>query len=359
MPPAEGEARQVHGGLPLRELSELGIEGAAVLDLSTNLSPFGAHPDVLRAVHECDLESYPDPACGAAKLAIARALDEDPARLMLGNGSVELLWSLIAGLGEPGRPLLVVSPTFGEPQAAARSQGLLVAHASLREERAFEPEARAISDAIRSANPFAVYLCHPNNPTGAALELDELAGLLAGHPRVPFILDEAFLSLSERHADATQRLPPNAIRVRSLTKDHSLAGLRVGYAIAASELARKVEANRPPWTVSAPAQVATVAAMAHPEHVASTRARLLELKAVLAQALSARGFRVLPSVTGFFLAEIPGHEHADALRARLLARHRVNVRSGTSFGLPRYLRFPACVPEARARLLEALLDRAG
>lgn len=356
MPGFDGAAAQTHGGLPLGELARLGIEPSAILDLSTNLSPFGAHPEVLRAVHGCDIEAYPDPASGAAKLAIARAFDEDPARIALGNGSVELLWSLIGVLGEPARPLLVVSPTFSEPEAAARSRGSAVTRALLREERAFAPETRAISEAIGKAQPFAVYLCHPNNPTGAALEHAELSDLLASHPRTPFILDEAFLSLSERHADAARPLPPNAIRVRSLTKDHSLAGLRVGYALAAPELVRKLEASRPPWTASAPAQAATVAAMAHPEHVAATRARLLELKAALVDSLAARGFRALPSVSGFFLAGTRGGEDADAVRARLLARHRVHVRSGASFGLPRYLRLPACVPEAQALLLEALLD---
>jgi histidinol-phosphate/aromatic aminotransferase/cobyric acid decarboxylase-like protein len=347
-------ATRVHGGLPLAELEGLTIDPASVLDLSTNLTPFGAHPEVLRAVRECDVKAYPDPACGAARRAIARALDEDPARIALGNGSVELLWSLIGVLGDRGRPLLVVSPTFSEPEAAARSRGFRVARASLRESDGFAPDAATISDAIGEARPFAVYLCHPNNPTGAALEHAELAALLARHPGVPFLLDEAFLSLSERHADAARPLPPNAVRVRSLTKDHGLAGLRVGYAIAAAELVQRLEAGRPPWTVSTPAQAAAVAAIAHPEHVAAARSRLLELKHALERALVRRGFRTLPSSTGFFLVETPGTEDADAVRARLLARHRVLVRSAASFGLPRYLRLPACVPEAQALLLKAL-----
>jgi histidinol-phosphate/aromatic aminotransferase/cobyric acid decarboxylase-like protein len=357
MSEAEAAVAQAHGGLPLGELGELGIAPGEVLDLSTNLSPFGAHPEVLRAARECDIEPYPDPASGAAKLAIARALDEDPRRIVLGNGSVELLWSLVGVLGEPARSLLVVSPTFSEPEAAAKSRGVPVTHACLREEHAFAPDSRAISDAIERARPRAVYLCHPNNPTGAALEHAELTGLLENHPRVSFILDEAFLSLSERQADAARRLPVNAIRVRSLTKDHSLAGLRVGYALAVPELVRKLEASRAPWSVSAPAQAATIAAMAHPEHVADTRARLLELKAALARSLQGRGWRVLPSVTGYFLAEIPGSIDADTLRARLLLGHRVNVRSAASFGLRRYLRLPACVPEAQAKLLAALDEK--
>ena len=114
-----------------------------------------------------------------------------------------------------------MSPTFSEPEAAARSQGFARgARRAARSGRRSRRTLRAISRAISDAQPFAVYLCHPNNPTGAALEHAELSALLAGHPRTPFILDEAFLSLSERHAEAARPLPPNAIRVRSLTKDH-------------------------------------------------------------------------------------------------------------------------------------------
>jgi histidinol-phosphate/aromatic aminotransferase/cobyric acid decarboxylase-like protein len=345
---------RIHGGMPLEELARLGIEPQTIADLSTNLSPFGAHPDVLRRVRDADLHAYPDPHAGAAKSAVAHAIDEDAGRIVLGNGSVELLWSLVGLLGERERPLLVVSPTFSEPEAAARAQGFSVAYVAMRDVHGFAFDTAAIAEAIESERPFAVYLCQPNNPTGTALEHAALADLLASLPRVPFIVDEAFLSLSTQHADALRPLPQNAIRVRSLTKDHGLAGLRVGYAVGAPELVRQLEARRPPWSVSTPAQVAISAAMAHAEHVASVRSRLLELKTAFEQALRTRGLRTLPSVTGFFLAETPGREHADALRDRLLREQGVLVRSAASFGLPHYIRLPACLPHVQQRLFEGL-----
>lgn len=350
----ERPQRAAHGGLPLDELNHLGIAPASVLDLSTSLSPLPAHPDVVRAVRECDVHGYPDPRCLEVKAAIAAALRLDPSSLVIGHGSVELLWSLVRVLAQsdqPGKPLLVVSPTFSEPEAAAHAHGIAVTRIAMPQETGFALDARLISRAVAKSRPFAVYVCQPNNPTGAALPGVLLSQLIASHPSVPFIVDEAFLSLSLLHEDAHLALPPNAVRVRSLTKDHGLAGLRVGYAVCAPELAELVEARRPPWMISAPAQVAIIAAMANLEHVDRVREQLLAHKAELVAELHAIDVATLPSETTFFLARV--HD-ADALRDFLLREHAVLIRSGSTFGLPQHIRLPACLPPARARLMIAL-----
>lgn len=357
----EQSPRAAHGGLPLDALLRLGIDPASVLDLSTSLSPLPAHPDVVQAVRECDVHSYPDPHCFEVKAAIAGAMQLDPHSLVIGHGSVELLWSLVRVLAEsdePGKPLLTVSPTFSEPENAARAHGLSVARVDMLEAAGFALDPARIAAAIAQTRPFAVYLCQPNNPTGAALPGALLGELIASHPSVPFIVDEAFLSLSSRHEDVQRLLPINAIRVRSLTKDHGLAGLRVGYAVCAAELAELVEAQRPPWMISAPAQAAIIATMANLDHVAVVRQQLLAHKAALIADLHALDIATVPSETTFFLARV--HD-ADALHDFLLREHGVLIRSGSTFGLPHYIRLPACMPPARARLMTALraaLERA-
>jgi len=354
MVPVERPARAAHGGLPLDELLRLRIDPATVLDLSTSLSPLPAHPDVVQAIRECDVHSYPDPHCFEVKAAIASALRLDPHSLVIGHGSVELLWSLVRVLAEsdePGKPLLTVSPTFSEPEAAAQALGIAVARVDMPEETGFAFDVARITAAIVRTRPFAVYLCQPNNPTGVALPGAQLSELIASHPSVPFIVDEAFLSLSTRHEDVHLPLPINAIRVRSLTKDHGLAGLRVGYAVCARELAELVEAQRPPWMISAPAQAAIIATMANRDHVALVRQQLLAHKDALVAELHALDIATLPSETTFFLARV--HD-ADALRDFLLREHAVLLRSGSTFGLPHYIRLPACLPLARTQLIAAL-----
>jgi histidinol-phosphate/aromatic aminotransferase/cobyric acid decarboxylase-like protein len=350
---SELQAR-VHGGRDARELARLGLDPAAVLDLSVNVNPFGPHPSVLEAVQHAALGEYPDPLATAAREAVARSYDVDPARVLIGHGSAELLWAAVgaARAAEP-RPLLCVAPTFSEPALAAQAWGVPLVQIHTHELDDFALDGRALERAIAQHAPAAVYLCQPNNPDGGALSHAELYALCAAHPRSLFIVDQAFLSLSTRHAEHALRLPDNALLVRSLTKDHALPGLRVGYALGSLERIRGLAARRPSWMVSAPAQAAIIAACAQPEHVRRAREFLLAGKEALADGMRQLGIAVVPSLTHFFLARVGD---ADALRERLLTRHGVLVRSGHSFGLPDHIRIAGCGAAERQRALAALRE---
>lgn len=348
---------RLHGGVDLRELARYGVDPARVLDLSVNVNPRGPHPAVRRAILEASIADYPDRTASRARRAIANAVDCDPGHVLLGHGSVELLWTLVSELRRSGRgnPLLILGPTFGEVEAAARAHDVPLAREDMPEASGFALDAARIDAAIRRAGPCAVYVCQPNNPTGRALGSSELQQLVAGHPHVQFIVDQAFLSLSTEHAQANVRFEryPNACLIRSLTKDHALAGLRAGYALASPEWIARLEAQRPPWMVSAPAQAAVVAAMDHPEHVREAREYLLAAREELAAAIAGLGFAVVASATHYFLFEVGD---ADRARVHLLRRHQLLVRSGRSFGLPRHLRVAAGDAVASERLLRALAE---
>ncbi|HET6332275.1 MAG TPA: histidinol-phosphate transaminase [Polyangiales bacterium] len=346
---------RVHGGLDPRELARFGIAPQSVLDLSVNVNPRGPHEAVQRAVAEASISDYPDRTASRARHAVANALDCDPSRVMLGHGSVELLWALVADLRRSagGKPLLIVGPTFGEVAAAARAHDVTCAQIDMLEADGFALDLARIEAAIRQCAPCAVYLCQPNNPTGRALGNSELQVLIAQHPHLQFVLDQAFLSLSTEHAQAKLRLErePNVIVIRSLTKDHALAGLRAGYALASPAWIARLDAQRPPWTVSAPAQAAVIAAMEHPEHVREAREFLLAARQQLSAAVAALGFPVVPSETHYFLLKVAD---ADRAREQLLRRHQLLVRSCNSFGLPEYLRVAAGDAVASERLLRGL-----
>jgi len=350
---------RLHGGIDARELARLGIERASVLDLSVNVNPFGPHPAVAAAVAAASLADYPDRTASTARAALASALDCEPDRIAIGHGSVELLWALVAGLRREAkeRPLLIVGPTFGEPEAAARANDIATVHVDMREIDEFAVDAERIEAAIAQHAPGAVYLCQPNNPTGRALGSPELQGLLQRQRGTRFILDQAFLSLSSVHAQHSLRVErlPHVVAVRSLTKDHALAGLRVGYALAAPELIQKLDAQRPPWMVSTLAQAAVVAAVRHPEHVAQARAWLLDARRQLTAAIGRLGLPVVPSETHYCLVRVGD---ADLVRERVLRSHRLLVRSCRSFGLSQYIRVAAGTEEARARLVDALAEHA-
>jgi histidinol-phosphate aminotransferase len=130
---------------------------------------------------------------------------------------------------------------------------------------------------------------------------------------------------------------PRLVLVRSLTKDHAIAGLRLGYAVAAPEVVRILRAAQPTWSVNAAAQAAGLAALAADSHVDRGRVLAEEAKAFLTEELGTLGWHVLPSAANFLLVEV-----SDAAAVtRALRACGIYVRDCTSFGLPRHIRLAA------------------
>ena len=345
-----GAAGRLHGGISAGELRALGGAGD-VLDLSASCNRYGPCPAVVEAIRAAPIDRYPDPTATGAREALAAALDTAPDRIALGNGAAELLWTLAGALVRPGSGVVIVEPTFGELRAAVDHAGGRVHEWRARPDDGFAIDLDAVGRLIRDRRAAVAYLCAPNTPAGTAIPAGAVRELAAALPDTAVILDQSFLSLSERFADAAIAQPDNVTCVRSLTKDLGIPGVRIGYAIAPPPLIARIERGRAAWTTSAAAQAAAIAACAAGEFVAASRARGLADRAQLAAALAGLGLAPAPSTTGF-LAVRTGDAHR--LRHRLLAHHRIAVRDCASFGLPDHVRIAAPPPGDRARLVAAL-----
>jgi histidinol-phosphate/aromatic aminotransferase/cobyric acid decarboxylase-like protein len=348
--PAPSQLR-IHGGLPHAELRALGIDAGSVLDLSTNCNPYGPCAAMLDAIRTAPVDCYPDPAAASAREAIADALGVAADSVALGNGAAELLWTLASVLVRAGTGVVIAEPTFCELRAAAAHAGGEIYDWRARPDDGFTIDLAALGQLIRDRAAAVAYLCAPGTPTGNAIPAAVVRDLAEAHPITTFILDQSFLSLSERFADVAIEQPSNVACVRSLTKDFAIPGVRVGYVVAAPALIARLEQARPAWTTSAAAQAAAIAACTSGEFVSASRARLLADRVELALGLAALGLPPAPSTTGFVVARVGD---ARGLRQRLLARHRVVVRDCASFGLPEYIRISARPAPERARLFAAL-----
>lgn len=342
---------RVHGGLHDAELAALGLGPDDVLDFSSSTNPYGPAPGVLRALQEAAVGRYPDSSGWRARGVLGASLGVSPEELALGNGAADLLWSLARAWLAPGGRVLMVEPTFSEFRAAAHAVGAEVVEWRCQPDQDFRVDLDAVAERARATRARALYLCSPNTPTGGALAAAAVADFALRQPELSIVLDQSFLSLSERHADAALRLPANVACVRSLTKDHGIPGVRVGYLIAAPALCAAIEAGRPAWSTSAFAQAAVIASADASEFVRESRERVLDDRRALELDLRALGVPFHPSVTSFLLVRVPG---VARLRARLLERHRIVVRDCASFGLDGFLRLGAKPPAARQRLLAAL-----
>jgi histidinol-phosphate aminotransferase len=349
------EPTRSHGGPDVSELERLGLRPEDVLDFSVSTNPYGPTPAMVEAIRHAPIAPYPDPRATLARRHLAKHLGVSPEHLLLGNGAADLLWALARALVGPGTKVLVVEPTFCEFRLAAVAAGAEVMEWRARPEDAFSIDLAAVADRARTIGARVMYLCAPNVPTGVAVSPAQILTLATALPSTTVVLDQSFLLLCERFADAAVPLPASVACVRSMTKEHGIPGVRVGYLLAAPELLAQVERHRPAWSTSAAAQAAVVAAGGAGSFVTESRTRLLAQRSALTAALQGLGLRPVPSTTNFFLVRVPD---AAQLRERLLARHRILVRDCASFGLPGHIRIAVRPPADCQRLVEALAREA-
>ena len=343
----------VHGAVDPSALRAEGVDPAAIIDFSSNQSPLGAAPGVAAAVAGAVVDAYPDPHATDLTVALAARHNVDPAQVVCGNGSTELI-RLIAQLAlGPGDAALALAPVFGECEVAtaltgARLERVRLAHGGPG--AGFTCDEAALRDALARLRPRLCWLCSPNNPTGAALPAALTAAVAADHPGTLFVLDEAYCDLlATPQWERASLAGGNLLVLHSMTKYWGLAGLRLGYAVAAPAGAAALRAAAPPWSVNACAQAAGLAALADLEHHRRSVALLIAERIRLAAGLCARGWVVEPSTAGFFLIHAGD---APAVRGCLLGRGCL-VRDCTSFGLPEHVRVSPRHPEQNDRLLEA------
>jgi histidinol-phosphate aminotransferase len=203
---------------------------------------------------------------------------------------------------------------------------------------------------LRQVQPRLVFVCNPNNPTGALLAAERLAGWAAQHPHTLFVVDEAYHFFAPGFRSMLAVRAANILVVRSMTKDYALAGLRLGYAAGAGPVVTAISRVRPAWNVNAFAQAAGLAALADETYQQACLDALLAAKAVLLAGLEKSGLAPLPSAVHFFLVQVGD---AAAFRQALL-RQGILVRDCASFGLPAYVRIATRRPEENARLLAAV-----
>lgn len=345
-----------HGSVGTDELAVHGLPLDRVLDFSVNTNPLGPPPSVTAALATTDPARYPDPTALPLRHALAGRLGIDPAQLVVGNGSSELIWLLALAYARPAPAgVLVVGPTFGEYERACRLVGAAVAHEVARQETDFQPPIASLATRILDERPRLVWLCNPNNPTGCYLGRREIEPVLqacvAGGALL--VVDEAYLSFV-RKADSLLDLVPSGhlFLLRSLTKDYALAGLRLGYGIGTRAMADALRAAQPPWSINSAAQACGAAALADTAHLERAQAEVWAARAELVAALEQLGLRIVPPAANFVLVRVGD---APAFRSRLLTRGYV-VRDCSSFGLPGHVRIAVRTRAGCARLVMAIQE---
>jgi len=339
-----------HGALDFSELEQLGISPDEVLDFSVNSNPFGAPPGVWDAIQKTKLERYPDREAIALRRAISDGLGVSMDQIVVGNGAAELIQLIPLAFLRPGEKVLIVGPTFGEYERSARLVGAdpYFWRSDLRMDFTVQPE--EIQKILDEQAFRLVFLCTPNNPTGAVFPVETLKTWAEKYPQTIFMVDEAYLAFVPGMKTTLDALRKNIIVLRSMTKDYALAGLRLGYAVADEEMIRTLASLRPPWNVNAIAQAAGLAALQDGEYLTKTMNAIQDAKADLVKGLKSLGFNPHPSQTHFFLIPVGN----GAVFRRRLLQAGIQVRDCASFGLPEHVRVSTRLPDENDRLLDAI-----
>jgi histidinol-phosphate aminotransferase len=349
-------------GKPMSELErELGITD--IIKLASNENPLGPSPAATAAIlHSIgDAWLYPDGNGHELKAALARRHGVGLDQITLGNGSNDLLVLLAEAFLSPQVSAVISQYAFAIYGLVVQATGATAKVAKAYGEASPMPFGHDL-DAMQAAiDPTTrlVFIANPNNPTGSWCTDASLRAFLAKVPDTTIVvLDEAYFEYARRFGctDGTDLLAahPNLVVLRTFSKAHALAGLRVGYALSHPDVANILNRVRQPFNVTLPALAGAEAALGDPQQAARAVALVEAGMAQLVAGLPRLGVNAYPSAGNFVLADVSrGGLSGQQVFDRLL-RHGVIVRPVGGYGLPRCVRITIGTAPQNDRLLAAL-----
>lgn len=325
-----------------------------LLKLNTNENPYPPSPKVVEAVQavltqQADaLRLYPDPDATALKQAIAKQQNIEVSQVFVGNGSDEVLAHIFKAFFLQDEPILYPDITYSFYPVYSQFFGTKTKEIPLNEN--FEID---VKDYVQPNG--GVIITNPNAPTSIALGLQEIEQILKANPDRVVVIDEAYVDFGADSAVSLVSLYENLVVCQTTSKSRSLAGLRVGFAIAQSHLIAALEAVKNSFNSYPIDRFAIAAAVAsfedqayfeeHCQKVISSREKLVD-------DLTALGFKVLPSKANFIFASHPSHDAGQL--AQQLREQGIIVRYFNKPRINQFLRITVGTDEQNERLIQTL-----
>jgi histidinol-phosphate aminotransferase len=332
--------------------------GVKLHKLSSNETPLGASPGAKQAYADlaAKLELYPDGSATALRETIAQKYGLDPARIVCGSGSDELLSLLTNAYVGPGDEGLYSEFGFLVYKIAILAAG---GTPVIAPEKNHTTDVDALLAAVTPRTRI-VYLANPNNPTGTYIPFDEVKRLHAGlPPHVLLVLDAAYAEYVRRNDYASGlelvATSENVVMTRTFSKIYGLANLRLGWMVGPAHVVDAINRIRGPFNVNGAAIAAGVAAVTDQAHVDAAVAHNDRWLPWLADEIGKLGIVVTPSVGNFLLLHFPeaGGQSAKLADAHLTAQGLV-LRAVGAYGLPNALRLTVGDEEANRKVVAAL-----
>ncbi len=342
-------------GKPVEEVErELGITN--IVKLASNESPLGPSPRALEAARRAleNVRMYPEGSCHVLREKLSAHLGVPQQALMFGNGSDDLIHCLGLVFLQAGDEVVTGSPTFVRYEAAATLAGARYVEVPLRN---YTYDLEALADAFTDRTRL-VFVANPNNPTGTSNSAAEVDRLLQRLPeRALLVLDEAYYEYVERtdYPDAIKSAleGKRVVVLRTFSKIHALAGLRVGYGIASEEIVGYVDQVREPFNVNSVAQYAAAASVDDVDHLQQSKSVNAAGKKQFYAAFDQLRLTHARSDANFVYVDL-GRDAS--VVAEALLRKGVIIRSGRLMGNSTCARVTIGTAQENERFIQALSE---
>jgi histidinol-phosphate aminotransferase len=343
-----------HPGKPIEETArELGLDPNAIIKLASNENPLGPSPKAMEAMRDA-LEKghlYPDGGGFCLCNTVAAKLGLAPENVILGNGSNEALEFLGHAFLNPDDDVVTSQYAFVVYKLIATSFGARTIEVPSPD---YHQDLDGMLAAITSKTRL-IFVPNPNNPTGTLLSQREIDRFMLHVPeRVVVIFDEAYFEFLDRPPDTLQfvREGRNIVVLRTFSKIHGLAGLRIGYAIGPADLIEVLHKTRQPFNVNSIAQAGALAALEDDEHLRRTKRAIDKGRAYLQEQFSEMKIPFVPGTANFVMVNVGD---GNGVFEKLL-RQGIIVRPLKGYNLPEWVRISVGTMEENKRLVAALKE---
>jgi len=331
------DLKPYQGGKPISQLKrEKGI--SRIIKLASNENPFPPAKKVIKALRDSltKINLYPDGNGYYLRNELAKRAKLKRDNIILGNGSSEVIGMALETFVNPGEEVIIPEPSFIIYRGLIKLRDAVPIIIPLKNYKLNLP---GMLKAINKKTKMVI-LCNPNNPTGTIIKKEELKKFINGISKNIIILsDEAYLEYVEDRnfgsAFPYLKSKKNIIIARTFAKSSSLAGLRIGYGIAKTEIINEMNKVRPPFNTSSLAQVAALTALKDKEHLKRTKKNNREEKKYLYENLKKLGLSFIPTQTNFICINLK--RDASAICQRL-EKEGVIIRAMSNFGMPDFVR---------------------
>ena len=324
-----------HGGNIYQIASKLGCAPSEIIDMSSNVNPLGTMPGLINFLGDsmAEITTLPEADSSGAVAAFADRYNIDPELVIAGNGTTQFIYSIPLALNT--KKALILGPTYSDYADACKMHNADYTYLITEESESFEPDINKIEENISGCD--TIFICNPNNPTGALIPSSNLESLCRSHPDIFFIIDESYMPFvkSGEKISMIRIGLPNVIILNSMSKIFKIPGLRIGFLISSKNIIKKLEPFMLPWSVNSIAQAAVLYLMEKRDEVdvfiKETRDFIeIEREIFISKFENISSIKLFPSTTTFILARLFGNYKAQNI-CSYMSQYKILIRDCSNF----------------------------